>query len=251
MVWLRSTKLIWILSITLFFFTTNTWSTNNSAELNAAAEMGNFPLVRQILETADFEQDELNVALFTAVQKGNPEIVRRILDAGADVHYRAPNDYTSLIQAAHDGRHFIVEILLAANADVNAIAAAADNNTALTLAAEKNRREVVAQLLAANADIEATISNGMTALMLAAQEGHHFVIQALTNAQANVNYALENGATALMFAIQHGHYNSVYALIIAKADLNVKAANGMTPLKLAGLYRYSEIIKLLKDAGAK
>ena len=91
----------------------------------------------------------------------------------------------------------------------------------------------------------------MSALLLAAQEGHQQTIQALIKAKADVNSQLENGATPLMLAAQHGHLGAVHSLIAANADLNLKASNGMTALMLANLYRYKEVIDLLKKAGAK
>jgi ankyrin repeat protein len=43
----------------------------------------------------------------------------------------------------------------------------------------------------------------------------------------------------------------VKSLLERKADINLKDANGDTALKLAEKNNYNEIIKLLKEAGAK
>lgn len=220
-----------------------------TSELVVAADKGNLSLVNKIIESHSGNQEELQAAFWAATKKGHVPIVERLLPMNVEVNWVSDDQYTPLMRAARDGREQLVEILLAAGADVNAMT---EEGTALMNAAEKDRRKVIAILIAANADINAKRADDRTALTLAAQEGHTLTIQALINAGANVNYQAESsGATPLMVAVQHGHYNATYALIAAKADLNLKAKNGMTALGFANHYRYKDIVDLLKKSGAK
>jgi ankyrin repeat protein len=67
-----------------------------------------------------------------------------------------------LMQAAAKGGHLeVVERLLVANADVNAIAIGYDGRIALQAAAEGGHLEVVKRLLAANADVNAAAGSVM------------------------------------------------------------------------------------------
>ena len=59
------------------------------------------------------------------------------------------------------------------------------------------------------------------------------------------------GWTALMFASSNGKLDLVKYLISKKANLNLKAKDGTTALSLAMKDKNEEIIKILKDNGAK
>ena len=134
---------VWILA------TVNAWSTEIDSELVKAAEKGNVALVKQILDAKTVERENLNAAFWAAIKKGNPAIVERFLQAGANINLRAENGFTPLMQAARDGWDQVVEMLLEAQADVNAVSEKQD--TAPILAAEKDRRKVIPLLLAAHA----------------------------------------------------------------------------------------------------
>lgn len=242
-------KLLCWFVVAILIATENAWSQNADTELIDAVDKLNFSRVKTILETKQFEKEQLDHAFQIAVKRGSVEITEYIMQLGVAIDSRIDDNNTPLLQAARDGREQIVQMLLAAGADVNAVSD--DGSTALILAAEKDRRRVIDLLLAAQVDVNARRNDGMTALLLAAQEGHKQTIQTLIDANADVNYQLENGATALMMAAQHGNLGAVYALVAAKANLNLKANNGVTALILANQYRHREISELLKKAGAR
>lgn len=219
-------------------------------QLITAAEKGNLPMVRRILETEHaLPPATINAALFAGIKKGSKPIVQLLLDRGGDANFRGDNGYTAVIQAARDGRANLVELLLSLGAEVNATASET-NETALILAAKRDRREVMDLLISAHADLEARRADGMTALMLAARGGHQMAAHKLIEAGAAVNVQLEHGATPLMLAAQHGHLSVVYVLLAANADPNIKASNGATALTLANAYRHGEVAEMLKKAGA-
>ena len=107
----------WIICL-LAIISTEVWSVNVSSELISAADKGNFPLVKKILDSQRIEQNELNAAFLAAVKKGHATVIERFIQAGVDVNLRADDDYTPLMRSARDGRDQAVEILLAAGADV-------------------------------------------------------------------------------------------------------------------------------------
>ena len=79
--------------------------------------------------------------------------------------------------AAANGHLEVVRLLLEAGADKNAADARGDN--ALITAALYGQLEVVRLLLEAGADKNAAMANGTTALMLAAENGHLEVVRLL------------------------------------------------------------------------
>ena len=54
-----------------------------------------------------------------AAEKGRIDVVRLLLDAGADVDQREGSDWTALFSAASEGHLEVVELLLDAGADFN------------------------------------------------------------------------------------------------------------------------------------
>jgi ankyrin repeat protein len=74
------------------------------------------------------------------------------------------------------------------------------------------------------------------------------MVRLLLEKGAPVDTGRNDGWTALMLAAEKGKADAVKALIAKGADVNVKI-NFMTPLKLA--YRYPEVVRILKEAGAK
>lgn len=128
-------------------------------------------------------------------------IVRTLLAHKADVNIRRENGDTPLHVAAatkpmpsfremragvkdphYDGDKAVVDLLLAAKADPNAV-----NKRGLTplhYAAETGHKAVVESLLAAKADINIRANDGKTALMLALNESHADVAELLKKAGA-------------------------------------------------------------------
>lgn len=91
-----------------------------------------------------------------------------------------------------------------------------------------------------------------TALIHAVYNGDIKLVQFLLDNGADVNIADDKyGATALMYAVGGGHIEIVKLLIEKKADVNLKDKEGYTALYAAKVKGNSEIVRLLKEAGAK
>jgi hypothetical protein len=78
------------------------------------------------------------------------------------------------------------------------------------------------------------------------------IVKALLAAHAAVDPKDENGSTPLLWSVNVGcPADIVRALIAAGANVNVKAKGGGTPLMMAEVLQRAELVKLLKQAGAK
>ncbi len=170
-----------------------------------------------------------------------------------------------LMFAAAHGRVNIVKALLEAGADVNARSDVHDS-TAVMLAAGNGHVDVVKVLLEAGADIEERDRAGRTTLAFAAGLDDVEIVKILLDAGADVNAKDGLGTTPLMWAVSEGQADIVKVLLDAGADVHAKNSNGYTALSLIPNKRlfsipwlgefYSNkrnevIVKILKEAGAK
>ena len=121
-------------------------------------------------------------ALFMAAQNGHLEVVRLLIEAGADKAAAHSTGATAVFIAAQNGHLEVVRLLIEAGADKDAV----KNNggTALQIAAHNGHLEVVRFLLEAGADKDAARTDGATALFMAYQNGHVEVVQLLREAGA-------------------------------------------------------------------
>ena len=156
---------------------------------------------------------------------------------------------TTLIESAENGDTPMVELLLTAG--MSPQAKDPKGWTALMYAAWNGHTATVWALLDSGADVNAKNETGGTALIMAAMGGYTATVYALLNRGADVNAKDSEGWTALMYAAWNGHTATVHALLDRSADANAKDNEGETVLTAATRQGDSEIVKLLKQAGAR
>lgn len=118
-----------------------------------------------------------NTPLLIAAQRGYAQMVKKLLEQGADVDAR--NDYgtTALMFASDYGHAEIVRILLDHGATVNL--KDVRGHTALMFAANKGYEEIVEMLLEAGADAGIKDREGHTAIYFAEGSGHKKIAELL------------------------------------------------------------------------
>ena len=197
-------------------------------------------------------------ALYTAIEKGNVEMVRLLVEAGADVNAAEGfGGNTPLHEAVEQGDTEMVKILVAAGADVNAEGSM--SRTPLSLAAEKGATEIMQILLGPYADTPgggedkeaaSTPSIGSEALYTAIEKGNVEMVRLLVEAGADVNAAEGfGGNTPLHEAVEQGDTEMVKILVAAGADVNAEGFMSRTPLTLAAEEGATEIMQILLGSG--
>jgi hypothetical protein len=122
-------------------------------------------------------------ALSIAAGRGDENMAKLLLDAGANVNARSTTlQDTALARAAQNGNSQTVHVLLAAGAHVDDKDGA--GWTPLFNAALKGDAEIVEALLSAGADVNARSSTGWTALKEAQMRGHSNIADRLKRAGA-------------------------------------------------------------------
>ncbi len=159
---------------------------------------------------------------------------------------------TPLVDAARRGEVELVRSMLDDGADVNA--AQGDGLTALHASAERGHVEIAKLLIAAGADLDAETRIGhYTPLHLAGRGGHGHVVLALAEAGADVSRATSNtGVTPLHLAASAvGGEPAVATLLDHGAAVNAREASaGQTPLMFAAAYDRAAAVRELLSRGA-
>jgi ankyrin repeat protein len=164
--------------------------------------------------------------------------------------YAAESDLR-VVQAAMGGDRDGVRALLEKKAEVNT--PQGDGTTALHWAALNNDPQMVQLLVAAGANLNAaTRVGGLTPIAMGCTKGYAPVIKALLDAGASANTSVEGGlATCLMLAASSGNAQSVELLLDHGADVNAKESrHGQTALMFAATKNRADVIKVLMKHGA-
>ena len=198
--------------------------------------------------------------LMGKVLENDLKAVKQLLDAGADVNERdASYGSTPLMMASsYVGYTEMVKLLLSFKPDLN-IQDKVYGSTALIAAAGVSK-EVVELLLAAGADINIKRFDG-TSAFLAAISGvlsgrmTTDLLTLLMEKGSDVNEAITSGPaegyTGLMMAARNQSPELIKFLVKNGANINAKAKDGSTALSLAKKENDAEMVKLLKKLGAK
>jgi len=148
--------------------------------------------------------------LVTAVNSGNLEMVKKLLESGMDID--SPSDYgTALCVSCAKGDRNIAEFLIAEGADVDYIKGSVNP---LLLAVAANHKKIVEILVKEGADIDIEgESTGFTPLMLAARHGNSEIIKILLREGAYTETVDYTRKTALDHAILEHHRRAALELL--------------------------------------
>ncbi len=147
--------------------------------------------------------------LCRASQNGDINMVKHLIKNGINLNEYDSWGFTALMYAVVYGRIEIVKELLnsGANANVNC------GNSVLIEASMNNHIEIVRELIRAGANINYYNNKGnWTALMVASHLGHVDIAKELLNAGANINIRDCFDYDALALAKQHSRYKIIKIL---------------------------------------
>jgi ankyrin repeat protein len=247
--------------------------------LHAACEKGQVSAVETLIEVVDpsdlrtlinARSTESIVALYLAAQHGYTDIVRCLVDAGAEVDAVEDDGGFAPIHVACQNGHLetVSALLSPGGADPN-LAAGTSAWHPIHYAAQDGYTSIVDRLIKSGADPRKTTADGHTALHVAAENGHVETVRLLlgaartsaaegANDEANsvaVKDAVEArdsyGWTPLHHAVQNGHCDVVNELLAEPSvDVDLLTDDGHSSLLIAVINQHPDVVRALIKRGA-
>ncbi|KAL6625855.1 ankyrin repeat-containing domain protein [Neocallimastix sp. 'constans'] len=152
---------------------------------------------------------------------GNENLVKYLVELGADVNKENKFNETPLYCACRKGNEKIVKYLIEHGANVN-----------------RGNEKIVKYLVEHGADVNKINQYNETPLYGACEEGNEKIVK----------YLVEHGANIKID--ERGNKNLVKYLVELGADINDKSRNGDTPLIMARKSRNGNLVKYLVEHGA-
>lgn len=162
---------------------------NGRTALQAASERGHIEIVKRLLQLgADVNAPPSPTSGYTALQAasggGFMSIVKLLLQHGGDINSPSAKykGFTALQGACRGGYIDIVNLIIEAGADVHALGGIYGDGMALHAAAEQNQVEIIKRLIESGADVNACSfrrGRGQTALQSATVAGNDDAIHTL------------------------------------------------------------------------
>lgn len=225
---------------------------NGRAALHRAVLHNRLNVVKLLL---DYGADVNNktksglTALYTASCVGCLPIVQLLLQYDADSNIKTiSSGYTALFAAAENGHYAVVDLLLTYGTDVNM--RSHSGHTILYWAARNGYCSLLRLLLVHGANVNVKTPFGESPLYVAAGDGSYEIVNTLLCHNADVNILTNNGCSSLYFAVYKGHYRIVELLLRFNADMNLKNFNGYSALYRAVSLKQNKILFLLIESGA-
>jgi len=212
--------------------------------------------------------------LMYAAGKGMADVVKILIEKGADVEKTSVCGFTALTYASVSKVGSVVDIIIE-----KAKAGNKDNETtAMIYAIIADNEYMVSKLIKRGCDpnikyrpidgnkfyesdmpgrlFEQIVNNGiiaereMTPLVAACASGRTNIVKTLVSGGAKVDLVSKGCHTPLMISLNYEQFDIAKYLIEKGADVNAKNARGETPLMIAAFLGNTEIVKSLIERGA-
>ncbi|KAJ3822663.1 ankyrin repeat-containing domain protein, partial [Lentinula raphanica] len=220
--------------------------------LQIAAARGHQDIVKFLVQQGaeiNAQGGEYGTALQAAATRGHKDIVELLVQRGAEINAQGGEYDTALYTAADRGHKDIVELLVQQGAEINA--QGGEYGTALQVAATRGRKNIVELLVQQGAEINAQGGEYGTALQAAAAWGRKDIVEFLVQQGAEINAQGGEYGTALYVAADTGHKDIVEFLVQRGAEINAQGGEYGTALYAAADTDHKDIVELLVQQGAE
>ena len=183
--------------------------TAKGTPLHSACDTKQTEIVKLLIEAgADVHvaDDRLGTPLLVALKRGAWDIVELLMESGADIEKKDKEGYTPLhVMAKEDNQEGIKKLVTKYGANMNAFTGSRPIETALHVAAESDSLEAARALLDLGMPVDVKDSYGYTPLMTSAVQNKHNIIKLLLERGANKDIKHNNRNAAFM-AAEYKHF---------------------------------------------
>ncbi|WP_188153322.1 ankyrin repeat domain-containing protein [Wolbachia endosymbiont of Pentalonia nigronervosa] len=242
--------------------------TVTNASLNTPKDLATEKGYTNVAKFLRQAQERLNSSLVVAINEGNINLVKKLIEQGADFNVKDNRDMTPLQLAAKNDHLSIVKYLIEEKGV---------NSSNIFDAVESGCLGLVRYLVDKGIDINTRGSYGSTLLHLAALNGKLEIVRYLVERGANLSFSDDSGKIPLEVAhdksiidflkqarrrlneglisvTREGNFYLVKELIEKGADINIesnkKCESGWTLLHIATYYNHLNVVQYLVEKGA-
>ncbi|GAB1600935.1 hypothetical protein Ahia01_000371700 [Argonauta hians] len=217
----------------------------DAGALKRAVRHSNLPHIRQLVKGGVSVNQKLwygTTLLQEAVTQAHVEMVKFFLEQDKrNLNDQNDDGKTALHIASRAGQETIVELLLAAGAQVDI--QCLDNTTALHLAMWKNKEAVVGRLIAAGADPNLRDQDHWVPLHWGVHNGSFELVKQLVNCGAKTNVVSKVLMTPLTLSVVKRHLSITRYLLLMGAGLDLIEDSDRRPLSLSSLLLEPELLR--------
>lgn len=227
----------------------NTFTSTGFTGLHMAIKLNNLNIVKYLCDypSIDLEASygHVGTPLIYATLNSSPDILKILIDHGADVNKTlTPDHLNSLMLAIHSGKK--EQSWLLAGSNICPSHTDAKQWNSLHYAASfKGSPKLLRKLIEIGCDHNGVTREGMTPLHHAVISGNIDIVQILVEMKADVDRIDENGLTALHYAAYLGLWEVVKILLTAGSRPNKKTYNKVTSLHFAAKHNHCLVVKEL------
>lgn len=235
----------------------NAIKTSGWTAITAASNAGHEAVVRRLLAEIEKKgEKKIGPALRCAAANGNEAIADLLIAAGADVDGadvvpRNEYDKTPLIEAVQGSHEKIVRRLIEAGADVNETYKCGEKLfPVIFTAADVGNETIIEDFLDAGATVDPTDDYRGEPFLIALYDGRVWTVKKYV--QPGVDHYLVAKRTALFIASHLGHLDTVKVLVkrLSTEDTSVRVECMNRALPAAAVGGHGDVVKYLLEHGA-
>ncbi|XP_022094133.1 ankyrin repeat, PH and SEC7 domain containing protein secG-like isoform X1 [Acanthaster planci] len=226
--------------------------TDSTHELMEAAEKGDASVVRRVLKESSADMNfghsgDYRTALLRACQYGQVDVVKELLEAGADTSIRTVKNRTLLHEACVGGHPKVLELLLDRFDDIDAVDA--EGQSACHVAGFQGELECLQVLAEKGADTSLEDKNLKSPAHLAAERNHPRILSYLLSKGVDIETSDRLGRRPTHYAAIHGGLESLILFVQGNCDTLATDNAGCIPAHFAAKKDHLDCLRFLVKHG--
>jgi ankyrin repeat protein len=205
----------------------------------------------------NFQDDKGRSSLFYAVAEDHLNIVKVLVENGADMEAITSDKHalpgsTALMACAEKNNVECFDFLIEKGANI--LVTRNDGADATYIAARYGHQEILERILEmddARLLVNRSTFHGRTAFITSAFQGHIHICQILLRLVENINHQDDAGITALMYAAREGNVELVKWIFENDGNIDIQDKSGEKALNYAIKYKQIEVVKFLRICKVK